>query len=1176
MNARDEEADASPGGGAPAERSTPGRIQTSKRVAGFDPPVPETGSPFLEKSIPGRKRRRRSRNAGLAWHLMLPIGAIAIPLVALTVFSLWSQYLANRRQAEVRLLDYARSVARLIDREFELGRTVGEMLARSTARARGDLEAFHLELRFASRLMEGRTGDSDILITYRNADGQLIAGQPAQNLVPVFHPPHFARAIETRTWQVSDLFISPSTGNPRIAVAVPVPGPDGTGDPVGMIAVGIPIERFRAIIKEAKLPEGALASIQDRTGVTIARSLNEALTFGKLPMPAVLEAVLHADSGVLPPGTMTLEHVPSTIAFAHAPLTGYIIKIDVPETVFTAPLRATLLRAATIGLAVALGGMALAWLAARRLVQAFHSVPFAAEAGARAGGVPPVSIGVREADDLASRLARALAERDREAASARGLFDDSPVGVALVDLGGTIRAANDAFLRLLGRRRSDTKLWDMSWQDVVPTSSTNEIKAAVAATLAGNRPSATEEEVCRADGICVPVLVSFGRASPDGANAAVFLVDLSDQRVAEAALREIVAQQRLFIEKAPAGIAMFDQKMRFLAVSRRFLQDYRIEAEDPNELSGRSFYEAVPDLTPTCKQIHRQVLAGETIAAQEDEFVRADGTTDWFHWEMTPWLRPGNGIGGALLFAELVTASKVAEQELRRSEARFRQVVRSSPNAMVITDLDGTIEMVNPEAERLFGHDHSALIGRHVELLIPERSRAQHRVHQTRFGGGRLSLPLDPDRQVVGLRKDGVEFPLSIRLTPIESAEPALILCTIIDLTEYKRQQEALLKSEELLRQALKMEAIGKLTGGMAHDFNNLLGIIIGSLDLVHPMLDPDGQLHELVGDALEASLRGAELTRRLLAFARRQPLDPQQVAVNELVETMARLFTRTLGEHISISLRLGPDVWPVVADCAQLETAITNLATNARDAMPSGGTLTVATANRVLDSKYAAAHAEVEPGDYVVIEIADTGCGMSPEIMDHVFDPFFTTKPLGQGTGLGLSMVFGFIKQSGGHVEVDSEPGVGSTFRLYLPRSVGGSREAPVAPAAPLPRATGETVLVVEDNEALRRVVLRQLAELGYRVLEAEHAAAALAVLEREQVAVILTDIMMPGGMNGAALAREALQRWPEVKVVLTSGFPDADIEKSLGEFGESTQLLSKPYRREQLAAALRAALVG
>jgi CheY-like chemotaxis protein len=369
------------------------------------------------------------------------------------------------------------------------------------------------------------------------------------------------------------------------------------------------------------------------------------------------------------------------------------------------------------------------------------------------------------------------------------------------------------------------------------------------------------------------------------------------------------------------------------------------------------------------------------------------------------------------------------------------------------------------------------------------------------------------------------------------------------------------------------MEAIGNLTGGMAHDFNNLLGIIIGNLDLLsdHARLDPADR--DLLHDALDAASRGADLTRRLLAFARRQPLQPRRIEMNQMVAGIAGLLGRTLGEHIPISLNLADDIWPVRADPAQLEAALVNLATNARDAMPGGGRLIIATGNRQLDEDYAATHAELTPGDYVLIEVSDTGTGIPPEILAHIFEPFFTTKEPGQGTGLGLSMVFGFVKQSGGHLNVYSEPGAGTTFRLYLPRDRQGAETAAPSEVKASAAGSGETVLVVEDNPGMRRVVQRQLTELGYRVIEADGAAAALAVMEREPPSLLFSDIVMPGEMNGIALAREARARWPAIRVILTSGFPDTRLGGD-SDVVPGIRLLSKPYRRAELAEALREAL--
>ena len=397
--------------------------------------------------------------------------------------------------------------------------------------------------------------------------------------------------------------------------------------------------------------------------------------------------------------------------------------------------------------------------------------------------------------------------------------------------------------------------------------------------------------------------------------------------------------------------------------------------------------------------------------------------------------------------------------------------------------------------------------------------------------------------------------------------------------TELQRANEALKieiserrQAEVQLVQAQKMEAIGNLTGGMAHDFNNLLGIIIGNLDLLRDRQGGDPEADELSNEALSAALRGADLTRRLLAFARRQPLQPARTDVNELIGGIVKLLERTLGEEIQITLDLNPDLWPVVVDPVQLESSLTNLATNARDAMPAGGQLIIVTGNRSLDADYASQHAEVQPGEYAMIEVSDTGTGMPPEIASRIFEPFYTTKDQGKGTGLGLSMVFGFLKQSGGHINVYSEVGIGTTFRLFLPRAGADAEASPVDLATTLVRGNGESVLAVEDNASLRRVVARQLTELGYRVLEAEDAQTALRIIESEPVDLLFTDIVMPGGISGYEIADRVLSRWPQIKVVLTSGFPE---NRGNGDpIARGLRLLSKPYRRDDLGRIIREVL--
>lgn len=388
------------------------------------------------------------------------------------------------------------------------------------------------------------------------------------------------------------------------------------------------------------------------------------------------------------------------------------------------------------------------------------------------------------------------------------------------------------------------------------------------------------------------------------------------------------------------------------------------------------------------------------------------------------------------------------------------------------------------------------------------------------------------------------------------------------------RQEQELKETLAQLQQAQKMETVGNLTGGIAHDFNNLLGILIGNLDLLKEMLESDEDASELVDAALEAGLRGKDLNRRLLAFARRQSLKPETIDVNETLASMTKLLQRSLGERIEISIRSTANIWPVTVDPTQLETAILNLGVNARDAMPNGGNITVETANVRLDESFAEIDEEVVPGPYVMLAVSDEGTGMAPEVVKRVFDPFFTTKEVGQGTGLGLSMVHGFIKQSGGHVSVYSERNIGTTVKLFLPREKNTVAEIEdEASAQEQPLGHGQRVLLVEDNDGMRKVAKKQLSDLGYEVVEADRATAAIEVLEKgEKVDLVFSDVVMPGEMDGIGLANKISRDYPGLPVLLTSGFTARAAE----EFEETAvsdtnaELLSKPYRKEELALAI------
>jgi PAS domain S-box-containing protein len=384
---------------------------------------------------------------------------------------------------------------------------------------------------------------------------------------------------------------------------------------------------------------------------------------------------------------------------------------------------------------------------------------------------------------------------------------------------------------------------------------------------------------------------------------------------------------------------------------------------------------------------------------------------------------------------------------------------------------------------------------------------------------------------------------------------------------------EQLRRNEEALRQSQKMEAIGQLTGGVAHDFNNLLQVIIGNIDTLQRILPPEsGRLQRSARNAMAGAQRAAALTQRLLAFSRRQPLDPKPIDVNVLVNGMSEMVHRTLGETISVETVIGAGLWRVEADPNELEAAILNLAVNARDAMPKGGRLTLETGNAHIDESYVAAHREVVPGQYVVLSVTDTGVGMDADTVTQAFEPFFTTKPVGHGTGLGLSQVYGFVKQSGGHVKIYSEMGQGTTVKLYLPRLATEVAEESASEKQLLPEAElEETVLVVEDDQDVRSYSTEILRELGYRVLEAHDGPSALRILDQQpRVDLLFTDVVLPGGITGAQVAAQATAARPTLKVLFTTGYARNAIVHH-GRLDKGVQLITKPFSFNELAAKIR-----
>jgi PAS domain S-box-containing protein len=518
-------------------------------------------------------------------------------------------------------------------------------------------------------------------------------------------------------------------------------------------------------------------------------------------------------------------------------------------------------------------------------------------------------------------------------------------------------------------------------------------------------------------------------------------------------------------------------------------------------------------------------------------------------------------IVGASKIARDISERKRTQKALNQEIEERRRIFETSQDLILVTDTAGNFVQVSPSSMTILGYRPQEMIGRSaVEFIHPddldstrEEMRSARRGHQMRNFETRY------------VHKDGQAVTLTWMGTWSEPVRRHFFVGR--DLTE-KRAAEA------QFRQAQKMEAVGQLTGGVAHDFNNILTVITGTIGILTDALADRPQLVAVAKMIDEAAERGASLTKHLLAFARRQPLQPREVDVNALILETAKLLHPTLGEQIEIAPLLAEDAWTALVDPSQLTTAILNLALNARDAMPAGGKRALETNNIYLDEGYASMHSEVTVGNYVMIAVSDTGSGIPAADLEKVFDPFFTTKEVGKGTGLGLSMVFGFVKQSNGHIKIYSEEGHGTTVKIYLPRATGLDQTVAELSASSRIEGGHEVVLVVEDDALVRRYVITQIESLGYATLEVGNAAEALDVIgNAATIDLLFTDMIMPGAMNGRQLVDEALKRRPSLKTLFTSGYTENAIVHH-GRLDSGVLLLAKPYRKSDLARMIRMAL--
>src|SRR6516162_6672284 len=514
-------------------------------------------------------------------------------------------------------------------------------------------------------------------------------------------------------------------------------------------------------------------------------------------------------------------------------------------------------------------------------------------------------------------------------------------------------------------------------------------------------------------------------------------------------------------------------------------------------------------------------------------------------------------------------------QEISDIERQLNVLIETVTDyAIYMLDANGNVRTWNTGAERIKGYSAEEIIGKNFAVFYTDEDKRAEK-HLTALEAAEREGRYEAEGWRV--RKDGSQFWVNALVYPIRDEQGDLTGYVKVtrDITEKLRREDALERARNAALQSQKMESVGQLTGGVAHDFNNLLTSILGTADLLNQRDDLPEDVKAHLLSIIRSADRGASLTQRLLAFSRRQALEPRQLDVNRLVGGMSDLLRRTLGESVSIETILAGGVWKTSVDPNQLENALLNLAINARDAMASGGKLTIETGNTYLDDDYAAMHAEVTAGQCVLIAVSDTGLGMSEEVIARAFEPFYTTKPEGQGTGLGLSQVYGFVKQSGGHIKIYSELDSGTSVKIYLPRDSSDAKAVePIRPRVDVSvLARGETILIVEDDEDVSNFTRTALISLGYRVYEASDAVSGLEMLaEHAQIALLLSDVGLPG-MNGRRLAEEAHARRPEIKVLYTTGYArNAIVHHGLVDPG--VNLLPKPYTIQALGRKVRQVL--
>ena len=586
------------------------------------------------------------------------------------------------------------------------------------------------------------------------------------------------------------------------------------------------------------------------------------------------------------------------------------------------------------------------------------------------------------------------------------------------------------------------------------------------------------------------------------------------------------------------------------------------------EIVGQHFSHLYAEADRDTREPQRALVIAAERGRYEDEGlrVRNDGSTFWANVVVESIRDDAGQLVGYSKITRDITPRKLAEVRLFGEQAKYRAIIETAVDGIVVIDEHGFVQAFNRAAETIFGYAAADVIGRNVSLLMPEPDRSQHDGYIANFRRTGDAKIIGVGREVTGQRKDGSVFPLDLSIAEWRAGGQRYFTGIVRDITARKEAEENLKHTLEKLHRAQKMEVVGRITGGIAHDFNNILQVMIGSLDLADALTSGNDELRRLHSAVRRGGMRAERVTQQLLAFARQQPLYPEAINVSRHMHEAIDLFARTLRGDIYVEVDLPSDLWPIMIDVSQLDLAVLNIAVNARDAMPNGGTFKISGRNAAYQGLTLEQGNHGLNGSYVVMTLSDTGAGIAPDVLPHVFEPFFTTKDVGKGTGLGLSQVYGFALQSGGVATVTSSPSQGTSVTLYLPAL---DREAPVrAPDEGVGTTTSKgTVLVVEDDADVAELAAKVLKGAGYAVSQAEHAPAALAALAAgAPIDLVFSDILLPHGVSGITLAHEVRTLYPKLPVLLTTGYAEALADAE----AEGLTILRKPYPRHDLLSVI------